>query len=462
MYNETGFSLQNFIIKVILVVLFVFLLIWLFPMPKIPDLTPVYDRLFAENIETMGDAARSYYTVDRLPKEVNESSKLTLSEMISMKMVLPIVDSKGNSCDTHASFVEVQKTETEYLIKTSLTCSDRTDYVIEHFGCYDICSEKCASTEKTESTKKTTTKKTTTQKTVIVKPIVVPPVIVPPVIVPPVIKPPVTPPEKTKVTEILYGKDKVVEYTDWLSEKMTTGSETKNGVTTKVQLVDTNEYEEDTYKTKTKTLYSSMWAPESYLENLTTTTYLNYAYDPINNPRILDLDEIGVSRAAQKLSRSKLNLKLVSYGGLSSTDYSKYLKTREEQLRLEDGCDKNCSYPTASEMKEHSLKYNTHFTISDIDIEWNGSDYEINTVARIRTAARNVQGYYDSAIKGYIVYIPHKFTISWREPDYDTYYEYRYKKTTTYTDVWVVKGSSEEAKLIKAGYKAKDTKVYYK
>jgi hypothetical protein len=116
MYNENSekiFSVRSFILKVILVILFVFLLMWLFPMP---NLKPVYDRIFADNIDTMKDAAKSYFTVERLPKEVNKSVRMTLDEMLSMKLLLPLADSDNKLCDGRNSYVEIMKTDTEYLI----------------------------------------------------------------------------------------------------------------------------------------------------------------------------------------------------------------------------------------------------------------------------------------------------------------------------------------------------------
>lgn len=164
MYNESGFSVKNFILKIILVILFVFLLMWLFPMP---NLKPVYDRLFADNVQTMTDAVKSYYTVERLPKEVNDTVKMTLDEMLAMKLVLPIADSNDVLCDGQASYVEIMKTDTEYVIKTNLSCSTNSDYVIEHMGCYDICGDSCTKEETpvavAPQTVKPTTKPTVTK-----------------------------------------------------------------------------------------------------------------------------------------------------------------------------------------------------------------------------------------------------------------------------------------------------------
>lgn len=167
MYNENEFSIKNFIMKAILVVLFVFLLMWLFPMP---NLKPVYDRLFVENMDTMKQAAKSYYTVERLPKEVNKTVRMSLEEMLALKLLLPIADSDNKLCDTQASYVEIMKTDTEYVVKTNLTCSSKSEYVIEHMGCYELCDDECDVKE--EEPVKPQEQKKPTPKKPIVKPVV--------------------------------------------------------------------------------------------------------------------------------------------------------------------------------------------------------------------------------------------------------------------------------------------------
>ena len=139
MYEEERNSLmRNIAVKILLVLLFGFLLILLFPMPK---LETFYDRIFSENIKNMRDAARSYFTVERLPEEVGDKEVITLREMLDKKIILPFVDRDGNLCDATNSYVEVVKMENEYLFKVYLSCSTKTDYIIEHFGCYEICKD---------------------------------------------------------------------------------------------------------------------------------------------------------------------------------------------------------------------------------------------------------------------------------------------------------------------------------
>ena len=115
MYNERNesFSIKDIILQLLFVVLFVLVLIWLFPtrgaMEKKLEgvkvdadlsglesqLEVLTNRIFAENINTMKEAAISYYTTDRLPKKVGESKELTLKEMINEKLIIEFKDSKN-------------------------------------------------------------------------------------------------------------------------------------------------------------------------------------------------------------------------------------------------------------------------------------------------------------------------------------------------------------------------------
>lgn len=155
MENKNGFLIKDLLIRLILIVIFIFLLIWLFPMP---DLKPLNNQIFSDNLGRMRDVAKSYYTIERLPDNINESKKMTLKEMIDSKLILPLMDSNGNYCSEDASYIQITKLENEYVIKVYLSCSDKQDYIIEHFGCYDICSEKCKPSTTTTTKNNITTK----------------------------------------------------------------------------------------------------------------------------------------------------------------------------------------------------------------------------------------------------------------------------------------------------------------
>lgn len=152
MYNEnSNFSIKNVIVQFLFVALFVFILIWLFPLKSDlsklkttsndnKDLSVLVDRIFNENIIAMKEAAKSYYTLERLPKNVGDKVKMTLGEMLDKKIILPFKDKNGNACDLTASYVEVTKYDTEYLMKVNLKCGKEENYLLVYMGCYDYCS----------------------------------------------------------------------------------------------------------------------------------------------------------------------------------------------------------------------------------------------------------------------------------------------------------------------------------
>ena len=134
--KNTGF-IRDLLVKLLLLVIFVFLLMKLFPMP---NLTPFYDKIFNENIQTMKDAAKDYYTTERMPQTEGKSSKMTLQDMIDNNLIIPFVDKNGESCDTNKSYVKVTKKGNEYELKVSLTCGKESHYIIDKIGCYNFCA----------------------------------------------------------------------------------------------------------------------------------------------------------------------------------------------------------------------------------------------------------------------------------------------------------------------------------
>lgn len=154
MYNDntnSSFSMRNVIIQFLFVALFIFILIWLFPLKSDlnnalescggnSECTILYDRIFNQNVLNMKDAAKDYFTIERLPKNVNDSVKITLGKMLDEKLILPFTDKNGDSCDLEASYVEVTKKDNEYVMKVNLKCGEQENYILVYMGCYDYCS----------------------------------------------------------------------------------------------------------------------------------------------------------------------------------------------------------------------------------------------------------------------------------------------------------------------------------
>ena len=151
MYEErkNDFSLRTLILQILFVVLFVFILLWLFPTKNyVKDyvdntftdkLQPLYSQIYSQNLTTMKEAAISYFTTDRLPSKVGDSVTMTLKEMQDKKIVLDLIDSNNNKCNVTESYVKVVKEKNEYIMTVNLSCSDTSDYINVYLGCYDYC-----------------------------------------------------------------------------------------------------------------------------------------------------------------------------------------------------------------------------------------------------------------------------------------------------------------------------------
>ena len=143
--ENRGTFFRDLLIKILFVAIFIFLIMYLFPMP---NLTPFYSSIFNDNIQTMKDAAEDYYTTKRMPTENGKSTTMTLGQMLDKKLILPFVDKNGKSCDTNKSYVKVTKEDDEYVLKVSLTCSKESDYIIERIGCHNFCPNNTCDNDK--------------------------------------------------------------------------------------------------------------------------------------------------------------------------------------------------------------------------------------------------------------------------------------------------------------------------
>ena len=139
---KVGVNWKEIVIKVVLLIIFILVLCWLFPKP---DIDIFYDSVYTENINTMKNAAKSYYTTDKMPQAVGESTSMTLKEMVDNHMVIRFKDKNGDYCDESSSKVEVTKiSDKEYALKVVLNCGKEKDYIIETIGCNSVCTgENC-------------------------------------------------------------------------------------------------------------------------------------------------------------------------------------------------------------------------------------------------------------------------------------------------------------------------------
>ena len=163
-YDKRGFPFRDFLLKLILVIVFVILLAWLLPKFIAPAINKnisgnntkecqttkcnnnstgvnaLTSQIFSDNLDRMKNAAINYYTDERLPKEVGQSDKMTLSDMIGKKLIIALIDKNNKACDVEKSYVKITKMDDEYLLKVNLKDSEREDYILVHLGCYIYCN----------------------------------------------------------------------------------------------------------------------------------------------------------------------------------------------------------------------------------------------------------------------------------------------------------------------------------
>lgn len=168
MYEEghRGFAFKSIIVKLLLIVIIVFLIIWLFPTKKyvknIIDqrLGTNENRIFNANIETMKNAATSYYNGSRLPEKNGDSRTLTLREMIDKNLLMNFTDSNGKKCNTEDSYVKVTKNEDDYSLKVNLVCKDKKGYINSYINGKSCTNEVCSKKKLDEKSSETENKET--------------------------------------------------------------------------------------------------------------------------------------------------------------------------------------------------------------------------------------------------------------------------------------------------------------
>ncbi len=149
-------SFIDFLVQLIFIILFVILLIWLFPTKDWmkenyfngnggyveEKESTIEDQTFVDNINNMLEGAKSYFGYDvNLPGE-DETVEVTLGELVEKHVIIMPRDKKGNKCD-ESSKATITKTLNGYAIKVELTCGKTTDYIIRNVGCNPFCENNC-------------------------------------------------------------------------------------------------------------------------------------------------------------------------------------------------------------------------------------------------------------------------------------------------------------------------------
>lgn len=140
--NDKKLSIKWMVLAVLMLLLIIFVLIWVFT-PKEEEVANT--NWFSDNTLQMQKVAKNYFTEDKLPKEEGKAVKMTLNEMVNLKLIVPVKDSNNNACDVNNSYIEIAKTSKEYVVKTSLVCPEKANNnIVEHVGCYSLNAKECS------------------------------------------------------------------------------------------------------------------------------------------------------------------------------------------------------------------------------------------------------------------------------------------------------------------------------
>ena len=125
--NKRGFTLLELLATIIILGLLTTIVI----AGILPLLNRGNNEYYATQEEMLVLAARDFFTDfrSRLPKEIGETSTVTLKELIDGKYIDPIKDRNDNDCDYENSTVVVQKiTAKDYQYYVTLICDNDNNY----------------------------------------------------------------------------------------------------------------------------------------------------------------------------------------------------------------------------------------------------------------------------------------------------------------------------------------------
>ncbi len=121
---------------------------------------------FTENIEKLKAAGEKYFTdnKDKLPKNENSTTMVTLNELIKSGNIDSLSDADGKNCDGESSYVTAMLEGTKTKIKANLVCGGASSYSLVYMGENDsvINETKTSSSSSTSNSTSNNTKSSAT------------------------------------------------------------------------------------------------------------------------------------------------------------------------------------------------------------------------------------------------------------------------------------------------------------
>ncbi len=158
-FEKRGYSIRNVIFKLLIVVILAWIIAKLLPRFIVPQwnqlngkddcrtsncdssLSMLSSQTYVDNIERMKNSAISYFTSDKLPKELSDFWKVTLKDMINDHIIEELVDKNNKVVDQEKSYVKITKISNGYVLEVYIKDSEKRDYNIFHLDHYRYCSD---------------------------------------------------------------------------------------------------------------------------------------------------------------------------------------------------------------------------------------------------------------------------------------------------------------------------------
>lgn len=163
-YEDRGFPFRDFLLKLILVAVIVFLIIWFVPrfisMNKNKcngttcSNTSEQSKMLSKNLEKMKKAGINYYSEDKVPVNNGDSSKITLKDMIKKSVISSFNTDKKIKYDEKSSYIEVIKEDNGYVMNIYLKSNKGNRSKTLNLNNYEYCDVYLCEKDKTKEDKK--------------------------------------------------------------------------------------------------------------------------------------------------------------------------------------------------------------------------------------------------------------------------------------------------------------------
>ena len=159
MYEEKriNFDWKGFLLKLAFVIVVFILVLKLLPLNSKNNKTTELSAQFKNNMSLLKDAGSNYFTKEKIPANIGEEIKVSLTELIQIGGVKAL-KTKNKACDGGKSFIKAIKNATDYELEVNLICSEESDKTVVYLGCFDLCTSTTTTTTTSKKTTVATTK----------------------------------------------------------------------------------------------------------------------------------------------------------------------------------------------------------------------------------------------------------------------------------------------------------------